>query len=101
MIKTYAKINGNIVENVILATEEDIVTLNGVFIECSEDGSIRYNYPSIGSTYDAENDAFILNKPYPSWVLDENFKWVAPTPKPTDVLSFWNEETTSWVEVTQ
>ena len=91
MIKTYAKINGNIVENVILATEEDLLDLNGVFVECSEDGSVRYNYPSIGSIYDAENDAFILSKPYPSWVLNDSFRWEAPTAKPEGPHFWYNE----------
>jgi hypothetical protein len=89
MIKTYAKLNGNIVENVILSTEEDLLDLNGVFVECSEDGSVRYNYPSIGSIYDAENDAFINPNPYQDWILnDETFKWEAPIAKP-EGPHFW------------
>jgi hypothetical protein len=99
MIKTYAQINSGIVENVILATEEDILTINGTFIECSEDGSIRYNYPSIGSTYDSENDAFILPKPYASWILGDDFKWSAPKDKPSEGKWFWSEESQDWLEI--
>jgi len=101
MIKTYAKMSGNVVENVILATEEDIITLEGTFIECSEDGSIRFNYPQIGSIYDLENDAFINKSPYQSWILNSQFKWEPPTPKPESGKWFWDENTASWVEVTQ
>ena len=99
MIKTYAKMSGNIVENVILATEEDLSTLEGIFIECSQDGSIRFNYPQIGATYDLENDAFI-NKPlYQSWILNSQFKWDPPVPKPESGQWFWDENSTSWIEI--
>lgn len=101
MIKTYAKISGNIVENVILATEEDLSSLEGNYIECSENDLIRFNYPQIGAIYDLENDAFINKSPYPSWVLNSQFKWEPPTPKPELGKWFWNEDTTSWIEVIQ
>lgn len=42
-------------------------------------------------------------KPYPSWVGDLNtMTWVAPTAMPDDGKMYqWDEDTTSWVEVTQ
>jgi len=98
-LKKYAKISGNIVENVVLSTEEEISNLEGTYIECIEDGSIRANYPSQGSVYDSENDVFINSSPHPSWVLNENFKWEAPTPKPESGKWWWNESETSWVEI--
>ena len=66
------------------------------------DGGVafRKNYAGVGYTYDATRDAFILPKPYPSWILDEDTcKWDAPTPYPDDGKMYdWDEENTSWVE---
>ena len=62
----------------------------------------RKNYAGIGFTYDAERDAFILPKPYESWLLvEETCQWEAPVPYPDDGLMYsWNEEIIDW-EVTQ
>lgn len=62
----------------------------------------RKNYAGIGYTYDEQRDAFIPPKPFNSWVLNETTcLWDAPTTMPDDGKQyFWNEETTSWVEVT-
>lgn len=68
----------------------------------SSDGEpFRKNYAGIGYTYDAQRDAFIPPKPYPSWVLNEfSCLWEAPVPYPDDGgLYVWNEETQSWVQV--
>ena len=58
----------------------------------------RKNYAGVGSVYDAERDAFIAPKPYPSWILDEETCiWEAPVEMPTEGGRYeWNEETTSW-----
>jgi hypothetical protein len=63
----------------------------------------RKNYAGLGYTYDATRDAFIPPKPYPSWVLDEfSCLWNAPVPYPTDGNRYaWDEDTQSWVEITQ
>ena len=64
----------------------------------SYNGKIRYNYAAIGYTYDPIDDAFIAPQPYPSWILNEDKKWVAPVEKPDDSwLYAWNEETGTWV----
>lgn len=90
MIKTYAKINSGLVTNLILATEEDIVLMDGKFIECSIDESIRYNYPHIGASYDENNDAFINKSPHEDWVLNnETFKWESPIAKP-EGAHYWS-----------
>lgn len=62
----------------------------------------RKNFAGIGFKYDATKDAFIPPKPFASWTLNaETCLWEAPTPMPTDgKLYTWNEETTSWDEVT-
>jgi len=43
------------------------------------------------------SDVFVAPQPYPSWSLDDNFDWQAPTPMPEDDnLYNWNEETQNW-----
>jgi hypothetical protein len=65
----------------------------------SYNGNIRKNYAGIGYKYDPNADVFIAPQPYPSWSLDENYDWQAPTPKPEGIDWYWDEATTSWVEV--
>lgn len=62
----------------------------------------RKNYAGIGFTYDQNRDAFIPPKNFNSWVLnEETCIWQAPIDKPNDGKTYqWNEETISWVEVT-
>ena len=61
--------------------------------------AFRKNYAGLGYTYDADRDAFIPVKPYPSWVLDEfSCLWNAPVPMPNDGNPWlWDENTLSWV----
>ena len=63
----------------------------------------RKNYAGIGYTYDETRDAFIPPKPFPSWVLNETTcLWDAPVAYPDNGGEYqWNEETTSWDEVTE
>lgn len=72
----------------------------GEWKQTSYNGNFRKNYAGIGFTYDAQRDAFIPQKPYPSWILNENTcLWDAPTPMPTDDKRYsWDEATTSWIE---
>lgn len=63
----------------------------------------RKNYAGIGYTYDSARDAFIPPKPYNSWVLnEETCLWNAPTPMPVEEgkMYRWDEDTTSWIEIT-
>ena len=63
---------------------------------------LRYNYAGIGSTYDPDADVFYAPSPFPSWSLDEDYRWQPPTPMPDDGNEYyWDEDTTSWVEVTE
>jgi len=67
----------------------------------SYNNNIRFNYASVGYTYDAVRDAFIAPKPFASWVLDEaTCRWGAPWPVPSDGGPWgWDEDTGSWVAV--
>ena len=74
--------------------------LGGTWVQTSYNNNIRKQYAGIGFTYDAINDVFITPQPYPSWLLDENFDWQAPTPKPNVGDWYWDEATLTWIEST-
>jgi hypothetical protein len=52
--------------------------------QTSYNSNFRKNYGGIGDYYDQQRDAFIrIQKPFPSWLLDENTcRWKAPQPWP-------------------
>ena len=89
---------GNIREQVCKRT-----SYNTIAGEHTGDGTpFRKNYAGIGHTYDYARDAFIAPQPYSSWLLDPNkCIWEAPVEYPNDGKQYiWNEETTSWDEIT-
>jgi hypothetical protein len=108
--------NNNIVTEVIVGRNED-EKINGITdweeyyssirkqkcVRTSYNGNIRKNYAGIGYKYDEELDAFIPPKPFESWILDEDTcLWNSPVPYPEDgKLYMWNEESTSWEEITE
>ena len=75
--------------------------------------ALRYNSAGHNSIYDPVVDAFLYPAPFPSWVLDENFIWHPPVPRPAPLTAEeaealghfpayeWDEATTSWVEGTE
>lgn len=74
-------------------------TFSGKWVQTSYNGSFRKQFAGIGYFYDPDADVFISPIPFPSWVLDENYDWVAPIPKPADGWWDWDEDTQSWIEV--
>jgi len=114
----FAKLENNIVTQVIVVANQDILDENGQESEqkginfCSNllggnwkqtsyHAKIRKNYAGIGYTYNETLDAFIPPQPYPSWTLNNDIaQWQAPTPMPTDGKFYsWDETTKSWVEI--
>ena len=119
----YAQLDeNNVVTQVIVVDNKDCSDANGVekeyigaafceklfggnWKQTSYNGNIRKNYAGIGFTYNADIDAFVPPKPYPSWVLDnETAQWNAPVAMPEDAGTgeppkrySWDEATTSWV----
>ena len=93
---------------------DDLYPGSQTWVQAFKDNSSRYNYPGVGSTWDPENDAFITKQPYPSWTLDDDFRWVPPTPMPpvtpadpptveyegvtyeVFVIYQWDEDSLSW-----
>ena len=108
----YAKVNNGIVERVIVAEAEFFETFvdnsPGQWIQTSYNTRggvhtlggtpLRKNYAGVGYSYNAQLDAFIPEKEYASWVLnEETCLWEAPVAKPDDGNEYkWNESTTSW-----
>ena len=113
----FAQIDGNNIVTQVIVIEQDVVN-TGLFgdpnswIQTSYNTSggvhtqggtpLRKNYAGIGYTYDSTRDAFIPPKPFNSWTLNETTcLYEAPTPMPTDDKMYsWDEETTSWIEIT-
>jgi len=102
MSKYWAKVNKGIVQKVIVAEESFFETFvddsAGQWLETKMDGSIRKNYAGIGFSYDSTRDAFIPQKLYSSWILNEDTcQWEAPVAYPDDGNEYnWNEETQAW-----
>jgi hypothetical protein len=119
----FAKIENNVVTQVIVVANKDTADANGVekeyigaafceklfggtWKQTSYNGTIRKNYAGIGYTYNADIDAFVPPKPYTSWILNnETAQWEAPVPMPADAgtgeppkMYSWDEATTSWKE---
>jgi hypothetical protein len=80
--------NNNIVVRVLVTDNNDpngdegykflLDTFGGTWIQTSYNGNIRYNYASIGYTYDAEADAFIAPRPecgHKELFLNDKFRW--------------------------
>lgn len=77
--------------------------LGGRWVQTSYNANFRKNFAGIGFTYDESRDAFIPPKPFDSWILnEETCRWGAPVPYPEDGKKYsWDEETTTWIEVTE
>ena len=75
----------------------------------SEDQSkaLRGNFAVMGSIWDAENNIFLPQKPFPSWIKNvSEARWQSPIGDPPEIteeqtMCFydWNEETQSWIFV--
>ena len=102
----FAKIDSNNIVTEVIVAEQDFINSGVVgdsflWVQTSYNNNFRKQYAGIGYTYDKANDVFISPQQYPSWTLDADFTWQPPTPYPTDDLMYsWDEDTTSWVEIT-
>ena len=111
----FAKVENELVTQVIVA-DQDVID-SGLFgegwVQTSYNTAagehpagrpLRKNYAGIGYTYDSVRDAFYAPQPYPSWILDEtSCVWGSPTPMPVNEgkMYQWDEDTLTWVEITQ
>lgn len=76
-------------------------SLGGTWIKTSYNSNIRKNFANPGMKYDEDRDAFIYNKPFESWSLNEDTcKWEAPTAMPSDDNHYaWDEESEAWIVI--
>jgi hypothetical protein len=105
----FAKIENNLVVEVLVVHNDlehrgadflaNDLGLGGTWIQTSYNNNFRKQYAGIGYTYDAVNDVFIAPQPYPSWSLDDNFDWQAPTPQPQEGSWYWDEDNLSWTKI--
>jgi hypothetical protein len=120
MMAHFAQLDENNVVTQVIVVANDELLLDGVenetkgimfcksllgddtrWVQTSYNGNIRKNYAGIGYTYDPVSDHFFAPQPYPSWTLDSDAKWQAPTPMPVEEGKFftWDESILSWVEI--
>lgn len=108
----FAKIENDIVTQVIVIDNSvehlgqswinNTLGLEGEWIQTSYNNNIRGNFAGIGYTYDRENDVFISPQPYPSWALNELWKWQPPVDYPSDYSPlnyYWNEQILNWQNI--
>lgn len=109
----FAQVENGVVTQVIVADTQEWCETNigGEWVQTSYNtlggehtlGGIplHKNYAGIGYTWDGTG--FAAPQPYPSWIKNStSYLWEAPTPMPTDGKRYgWDEETTSWIEVTE
>ena len=68
--------------------------------QTSYNSTFRKNFAGVGYIYDTIRDAFLLPKPYGSWILNEDTcSWEAPISCPSDGMHVWDEQTLQWVLV--
>lgn len=104
----YAKIENDIVTEVIVAKEDFVSTLDGEWVKTSYNTRggvhlagkepLRGNFAGVGFVYNRIKDVFYRPQPFPSWTLNKTiWDWQPPKPYPDDgELYYWDEPTTSW-----
>jgi len=97
--KDTADANGNEVEAIGVAFCQKL--FGGNWKQTSYNGNIRKNYAGLGYTYNADIDAFVPPKPYSSWSLNADAQWEAPVPMPDDGMYSWDEDSQSWVALSE
>jgi hypothetical protein len=101
----FAEILKGVVQRVIVVHDNEETNgaqfchdlLGGDWVQTSYNHRIRKQFAGVGFTYDKTNDVFIAPQPYPSWSLDANFDWQAPTLKPKGNYH-WIEKEKQWVK---
>ena len=111
--------NNNIVQRVIVISNDDIVDSGGVeqeslgiavcqavtgggtWVQTSYNGNFRKKYAGVGDKFLSDANLFYNPvSPFPSWSLDENYDWQPPTPMPDDEKFYrWDEDSLSWIEI--
>ena len=100
----FAEINSDGVVQRVIVAEQDFINSGAVgdsflWVQTSYNNNFRKQFAGKGFTYDKAKDKFIAPKPYPSWALDSNDDWQAPTAMPDDGKKYyWDEDSKAWKE---
>ena len=100
----FAEINNDGVVQRVIVAEQDFINSGAVgdsfiWVQTSYNNNFRKQFAGIGFTYDKAKDKFIAPQPYPSWALDSNDDWKAPSAMPDDgKLYDWDEDSKAWKE---
>ena len=108
--------DGNEVEAIGIAFCKALLGSDTNWVQTSYNDNIRCRFAGIGMKYDATNDVFYKQQPYPSWALNTStWEWEAPVALPDDageddpddpdnvtqiVTYTWDEDTRSWTNRT-
>ena len=85
----FAEINNDGVVQRVIVAEQNFINSGAVgdsfnWVQTSYNNNFRKQFAGIGFTYDKAKDKFIAPKPFPSWSLDSNDDWQAPSAMPDD-----------------
>ena len=100
----FAEINSDGVVQRVIVAEQDFINSGAVgdsflWVQTSYNNNFRKQFAGKGFTYDKAKDKFIAPQPFPSWSLDSNDDWQAPTAMPDDgKLYYWDEDSKAWKE---
>jgi len=100
----FAEINSDGVVQRVIVAEQDFINSGAVgdsflWVQTSYNNNFRKQFAGKGFTYDKAKDKFIAPQPFPSWSLDSNDDWQAPTAMPDDgKLYSWDEDSKAWKE---
>jgi len=111
--------NNNVID--VLAVSNDVLIIDGaeseqagidfltelyghnLWKQTSYNRNFRKNYAGVGFFYNADFDAFIAPKQFPTWKLNyTTFQWEPPIPKPNDIEGYtwrWFELNQEWVSI--
>lgn len=112
----FAKIDENNIVTTVVVAEQDFIDSGALgdptkWIQTSYNTHagehklggtpLRKNYAGVGYTYDSNRDAFIPQKPYNSWILNEQTcMWEPPVQLPSNDKEYsWNEADVNWQEI--
>ena len=92
----FARIANNKVTDVIVADQAFVDNITEMEVAFWKESSTA----GVGWNYDANDDVFYAQQPYPTWTLDKDtWTWVAPKEKPDDGKEYvWYESIEYWAE---
>ena len=84
-------------EEVGIAFCKELFGTDTTWVQTSYNSIFRKQFATPDGTYDVTANEFVNPSSYPSWSLDANNDWQAPTGYPENGNTYaWNEETLSW-----